>query len=115
MAPEYLFRSRAHNITSDYIDFEEGLIYNENGMIERKVRRHDRYCTCGYAKSPEEVGLMARIIYDLAPAMLLGASDLTFKLRLYGKASPDNLCGNLIYHDISSYEDVDAIVVFFRV
>jgi hypothetical protein len=111
--PGYLSNTLAHNVTSDYIDFKEGFIYSENGIIERKVS-YSYHCVCRYTESAKEIGLVARIIYDLAPATLLGVSDLTFKLRLHGKASPDHLCRDLTYYDVSSYEDVDAIVVFFR-
>jgi hypothetical protein len=117
--PEYLNLSQDyHNILSEYSRFAEGFIYNENGMIEKMisgVQPYYSYCVCRYLEPPR-VALLARVIYDLAPAMLLGISDITLKLRLHGRASRDNLCEDLTYSssDVLSYEDVNAVVVFFR-
>jgi len=110
VVPDYL--PRDHDIASEYLSFKEGFVYDENGVVERAVLYEGGYCTCSYKGRPR-IALIARILYDLAPAMLLGVSDVALKLRLYGR-SPDNLCRDISYSDESSYEDVNAIVVFFR-
>jgi hypothetical protein len=118
--PEYLtLPQNYHNILSEYSRFVEGFIYNENGMIEKMISDggpYYSYCVCRYSEAPR-VALLARVIYDLAPAMLLGISDITFKLRLYARAPHDNLCEDLNYSssDVLSYEDANAVVVFFRI
>jgi len=114
--PEYLRLSQEHhNVASEYTYFREGLAYDENGIVEHMIfREGSEDCKCGYKKE-SQVALVARILYDLAPAMLLGVSDVTLELRLYGRFY-DNLCGDMRYGSIdpSSYEDVRALVVFFR-
>jgi hypothetical protein len=113
VVPEYL--SRAHNLISEALEFERGFVYNEYGIVERGIIRGSRdYCKCEYVE-PYGVTLLARIIYDLVPAMLLGVSDVTLKLRIHGRSSY-NLCEDLAYPsgDVFSHEDLDAVVVFFR-
>ena len=115
VVPEYLHGSQYHNLISEDLSFTEGFAYNENGVIERRIIRGSRdYCKCELVK-PYGITLLARIIYDLAPAMLLGVSDITLKLRLHGKSSY-NLCEDLAYPsgDVLSHEELDAVVVFFR-
>jgi predicted metalloprotease len=112
---QYLRNSRRHNLISQDLEFVNGFVYNENGVIEREVTRGSRdYCKCEYVK-PYGVTLLARIIYDLAPAMLLGVSDITHKLRLHGSSSY-NLCEDLAHSsgNVLSHEDINAVVVFFR-
>jgi len=111
--PEYLHSSQVHNVASEYTRFTEGFAYNEDGIVERMILQVGSYCRCSYEKE-SRVALIARILYDLAPAMLLGVSDATLELRLYGR-SHDNLCEDMYYNsDASSYEDTRALVVFFR-
>jgi hypothetical protein len=115
VVPEYLRDSRAHNLISEALVFVRGFVYNGNGIVERGIIRGSRdYCECMYVE-PYGVTLLARIIYDLVLAMLLGVSDVTLKLRIHGRSSY-SLCEDLAYPsgDVFSHEDLDAIVVFFR-
>jgi len=111
--PQYLHYSQIHDITSDYFEFRAGFVYDESGVVEHVILREGDACTCRY-REQSEIGLIARVLYDLAPAMLLGVSDVTLRLRLYGARSRDDLCGNVSYSDVSKYEDVNAIVVLSR-
>jgi hypothetical protein len=114
VVPEYLRDSRAHNLISEALVFVRGFVYNENGIVEEGIIRSGDYCECKYME-PYGVTLLARIIYDLVPAILLGVSDVTLKLRIHGRSSY-SLCEDLAYPsgDVFSHEDLDAVVVFFR-
>uniref|UniRef100_A0A7J3Z6G0 Uncharacterized protein n=1 Tax=Ignisphaera aggregans TaxID=334771 RepID=A0A7J3Z6G0_9CREN len=111
--PEYFFQSRYHDITSYHPYFKEGFVYDENGVIEHVILQEER--SCGWYKERPRITLIARILYDLAPAILLGVSDVVLKLRLYGERRFYNEHRyTYTYSDVSRYEDVNAIVVFFR-
>jgi hypothetical protein len=112
--PEYL-RDLSNDITPTYAYFERGLMYDEVGVVNRRIALTVSYCECSYSDYTAQFTLLARLLYDLMPAIFLGVADVTLKIYLCGRSS-GGVCRNIMSSDVLSLscEDVDAVAVFFR-
>jgi hypothetical protein len=109
--PEYL-RDLTQDIAPFYVYFKIGLMHDELGVVNRLILTAS-YCECSYSDYTAQFTLLARLLYDLMPAIFLGVADVTLKIYLCGRSS-GGVCQDIMSSDVLGCEDVDAVAVFFR-
>jgi hypothetical protein len=126
--PEYLNVAgmpQGHNVSSEYPEISVSMIYNEKSdQIIGEIQTYKSYCSCEerYFSDAIKEGLVypklssiAKLFYDLMPAIIYGVADVTLKTRLCGRYEK-RWCCEIGARDCDEIcRDINSITVFFRI
>lgn len=126
--PEYLNvvgMPQGHNVSSEYPEISVSMIHNEKSdQITGEIETYRSYCSCPehYFGNEFNVGLVysklssiAKLFYDLMPAIIYGVADVTLKTRLCGRYGETWCCEITTRYCDEVCRDVNSITVFFRI
>jgi len=125
--PEYLNVAGMpwkHNVSSEYPEISLSMIYNkEPDRVIGEIQTYGSSCSCSerYFGDVFKEGLVypklssiAKLFYDLMPAIIYGVVDVTLKTSLCGAYGKEWCCEIRAGYCSEICRDVNSLTVFFR-